>query len=365
MISSPQPNKATPDSDSKGHKDGTTTITEPFPLSTQERPEQNFQKSHLLDTGDLPEQKQTHQNGDRRWWQRLSLRSKATVLAIALGTIPVLALGTINYFSASRDIRENVIGLQKSVALSLGDELGRFMFERYADVQTLAGLRAFSDPSVSAITSRQEKETQLNRFVQVYKLYDNIAVFNLNGDVIAQSKGEASRNVLNENYFQTVLKTNSAFISQPTVSKATGLSSIYITAPIKNSDTNETIAVMRTRMPVNYLNKLLAEETERLSTGFQALSQNEYHLVDGNGKIFVAQEEEELGADANAEISGFAQIQAAKQVTARINLDQNDKVKQVVAYAPIQQVEETPELNWSLLLAEPVDIAFAAQQGCC
>ena len=35
------------------------------------------------------------------WWQRQSIRFKTTVLAIALGTIPTLAVGSIAYYFAA------------------------------------------------------------------------------------------------------------------------------------------------------------------------------------------------------------------------------------------------------------------------
>ena len=366
MISSPQPNKATPDSDSKGHKDGTTTITEPFPpqLSTQEKPEQNLKKPHPLETGNLiPEQKQINQKGDRHWWQRLSLRTKATALALALGVLPVLTIGTTSYLLAGKDIRNEAFQSQEGLAIALGDEIGRFMLERYGDIQVLANLPTLNNPKGTVGVTPQQKQNALDNIIKAYGVYDSIAVADLSGNVVLET-GESVAKVdyRTIDYFQEAVRTKRPVISRVRKSTTSGKYSVFVAAPVFDVNTGKMIGVVRTRIPATVLDEILRAETNRLTEDARSLAATEYHLVDASGRIFAAQEEEEVGVDAVKELSGFAQMQAAQKVRSTVNADLTGGVEQLITYAPVQKFAGVPELNWSILLAEPTAIAFSAQR---
>ena len=181
--------------------------------------------------------------------KKISLRTKAIIFAIALGTLPVLAIGTINYLSSYQGIREDTIAAQESLAIVFGDKIGHFMFERYGDIQVLRTLPIFTDARLSKITSPQEKEAQLKHFVEAYGIYDSIGLFDLNGNVIAKaggevgknSQGQITNNIKDREHFQAVLRTDDTVISQPSVSKTTGITSIFLAAPVKDTATGKTI----------------------------------------------------------------------------------------------------------------------------
>ena len=44
------------------------------------------------------------------WWGRLSLGTKATILALAISTVPVVGIGTINYFVANHTLKQEIGG---------------------------------------------------------------------------------------------------------------------------------------------------------------------------------------------------------------------------------------------------------------
>ena len=121
------------------------------------------------------------------WWQRTSLRTKVTLGAIALGIIPLLAVGAVDYATSSRNLRQNATDGQESIAISLGDQVGNFMFERYGDVQVLTNLPILANPKVRAVMTSQEKQKVLDRFAKMHGVYDSIAVADLAGNTILQS----------------------------------------------------------------------------------------------------------------------------------------------------------------------------------
>jgi hypothetical protein len=137
----------------------------------------------------------TRQNSQKRLlpgWSRLGLTQKATALAIALGTIPVLLTGITAYQYANQAFTKQISQTKIASAVSVEDKVKRFMRERYGDIQVLAALPVLSNPSLSETTPVAEKEVALNRFIEAYRIYDSIAVFDLKGNVITQSQGEPS-----------------------------------------------------------------------------------------------------------------------------------------------------------------------------
>lgn len=319
---------------------------------------------------ELTEAQRKNQKHTRRA-RGLSLRTKATALAISLGIVPVLVVGTINNFLSNQELRNDTIQTQESLAVVLGDDVSRFMLERYENIQTLSRLQSFTNAKLRNATSIQEKEAQLKSFLDTYGFYDSIALFDLNGNLIVKtggqlgkdSKGQITNNIRDRDHFQAVLKTDRPVISQPSISKTTGKVSIFIAAPIKDTATGKTIAIIRTRMPAQALSELLAKKDypAQAQLNFSAL---EYHLLSADGKLFVAKEEEEVGKDADTELPNFAQIRASKKVTTSVTVDENDKSRnrQLISFAPVRQIQGMPELNWSVLLAEDTSIVFAAQQ---
>ncbi len=292
-------------------------------------------------------------------WQRTSLRTKATLAAIALGVLPLLAIGTIDYSSSSRNIREQAFQTNENTSQRLGNAVGRFMLERYGDVQVVANLPILANPKVREVTTLQERQKVLTRFAKIYGVYNSIGVFDLNGNVIVQTEGEPLSNHKDRNYFQEVLRTDKPAISQPQASKTTGNFSIYVAAPVKDSVSGKTIAVVRTRVPVEVLDKLLTTETAGASKNSQG---TEYHLIDANAKFFAATEKEQVGRVASSEFADFDKLKTSEQANSQITVNKVDNAEQLVSYTPISLAEGLPNLNWSILVAEDTANAFAAQR---
>ncbi|HEY9781617.1 MAG TPA: hypothetical protein V6D09_15940 [Leptolyngbyaceae cyanobacterium] len=73
-------------------------------------------------------------------FNKLSLRNKAIVFAIALGTLPVIGCGALAYYITNKNAVHSTIQNQEYHAASLSDKINRFLFERYGDIQIIANL---------------------------------------------------------------------------------------------------------------------------------------------------------------------------------------------------------------------------------
>ncbi|NWF58464.1 MAG: GAF domain-containing protein [Fischerella sp.] len=292
-------------------------------------------------------------------FKRLSLGTKATILAIAIGTLPVLGIGTLAYQLTKYSLQNKASQLQQFQAEDLADQINRFMFERYSDIQFISNLPILINPSVSAATSPQEKQAMLDKIIDAKtvdgnQIYDSIALYDLNGNLILKSQADAIANVKDRDFFKAVQKSGRPHISQPEVSPTTKKNSIFIAAPVKDSSTGNIIAVVRTRMAVQPLDNLAKTYTKTVE---------EYFLLDSSGNLFVAAEEEHLNSNIKTDYPDVYKKLASFRESTVIGLDPvHGNRTQLLSFVRLQPLKGLPDLKWEVLLATNTENAFATQQ---
>ncbi|BAY11341.1 methyl-accepting chemotaxis protein [Calothrix sp. NIES-2098] len=287
------------------------------------------------------------------YFNRLSLGTKATVLAIAIGTLPTLGIGAIAYSFANNSINKQITKAQEAETIGLLDKVNRYILGRFGDIQVLSKRLFLTNPQVRQTTSLEEKQAVLDSTIKAYEAYDSIAVFDLEGNVIVQSTGESLENHKDRQYFQDALKQNTTVISQPEKSKSTGVMSIHIAAPIKDSITGQNIGVVRARMPLKAI-----EETIKNYAG----KGHDYQLIDRSGKIFLATQNNQEGREAKAEFPGLSKVQGQKQVSSFTTINKLNQKQQLVSYVPSLKIEGLPDLKWDALIATDTAITYAPQR---
>ncbi|MEH2244804.1 methyl-accepting chemotaxis protein [Nostoc sp.] len=287
------------------------------------------------------------------YFTRLGLVKKATILAIAIGTIPVLGIGAIAFSFANKSITKQITQSQQAEATGLSDKVNRFMLGGYGDIQVISSLPFLTNPQASVNTTTQEKQAVLNRVVEAYKVYDSVGVFDRQGNLIVQSTGEPLDNQKDHNYFQDALQKDTPVISKPEAAKNTGVVSIYIAAPVKETGTGQTIGVVQARMPVKSLEEVIKNY---VANGQQ------YHLLDASGTVFLSPQKELLGKQAKGEYSSLAKLLAAKKVDSFIEVPKTHKKQELVSYAPASKLDGLPNLNWQVLLSTDTATVFEPQR---
>ncbi|MDZ8109871.1 MAG: methyl-accepting chemotaxis protein [Nostoc sp. DedQUE12a] len=287
------------------------------------------------------------------YFTRLSLVTKATILAIAIGTVPVLAIGAIAFGFANKSITKQITQSQQAQATGLSDKINRFMLGRYGDIQVISSLPFLTNSQLSNSTSNEEKQAVLNRVVEAYKAYDSVAIFDRLGNLIVQSTGEVLENQKDESYFQEVLQKDAPVISNPEAVTNTGVVNIYIAAPIKNTYTGQTIGIVRARIPGKSLDEVIKN---------YAANGQKYHLLDAAGTIFLSPQQKFLGKQAKAEYRSLAKLLTAKKVDSFIEVPKNYKKQQLVSYVPSTKLAGLPDLNWQVLLSTDTAIVFEPQR---
>ncbi|MCG9889591.1 MAG: methyl-accepting chemotaxis protein [Thermosynechococcaceae cyanobacterium MS004] len=275
----------------------------------------------------------------------LSLRTKAIAVAIALGTIPTMGVGGIAYTLASTTVTQQITSEHQQKAVDAVDKLTRFVFERYGDIQVLANLPIFRDPTLRASVSLQEKQKVLLQYAETYQVYDSIAVYGLDGNLIVNGGREkAPANNSDREYFQIALKTGKPYISEPIISKVTKTANIFFAAPIKDTVTGKTIAVIRTRMPVKDLEKVIE------NFGDVKTNRN-YHFFDKSGTIFMANEKDVVGKNIDQEFSNqLAARRLAGKPDSWIGRDASlGSTETLNAFTATQAFQGMPDLKFGLV----------------
>ena len=305
------------------------------------------------------------------WWERQSIRFKTTILAVAIGVIPTIALGSTAYYFAASSIDKETTTLRKTLVADLQNQVNVFMSDRFADVKAISNLDIFTDPKLRKLATAEQKSDTLQRFQDARGIYNSIGVFDAKGDLIAQTKGKTLGNHLNRSYVQDALKADGAIISQPRISTSSGIYSVYTASPIKDSKSGETIGFVRIRMPVAVLKDLL--------TGYSS-GGNQYYLLNDRGDVFLGSageyviktrsdnstvENQKFDYEAvnAAEIfAGTDKLLTSNSLSAQRAIATQNKREHFLTYAPAQKIKGLPALNWQAIIATDSAIVFAPQR---
>ncbi len=294
------------------------------------------------------------------WWNRQKLRTKATLLAIALGTLPVAATGTLSYFATAPALKQEAIAKQEAKLDKAASLVSSFMLERYSNIQILSNLSIFADPTGTVNISKTQKQNILDKYVKIYGVYSNIAELSLEGNVRMQSTGRSLSNQKTQSYFKKVLTTQKTFISQPDYSDTTGEPVIYLADPVFDVKTGKMISIVRLEMPLKYLSNVFNEiENKKTTKQISGYNRNEIFLTESSGQYFVVNDINKFAKLAQNDFPFLLNLKKDKKRGTVIYTNPTDKLEEVVSYSPIIQPKGLPALDWNFLIAIETKEAFA------
>ena len=322
---------------------------------------------------------ETKQERSSSWWSRLNIKAKTSLILIGVALTSSIGVSTVAYILADQTITRQTNSAEQAKSSAMTKEIALFMRDRYADIEAMSNLAIFAAPELRAKSSLQQKQNVLAQYLQAYDVYDSIAVFDLKGDLMVNSSGQAMSNHKNQIYFQEALKTGKPFIGQPRFSKSSGIFAIYVSAPIKDTATGEFIGVIRARIPVANLQQIISAEK----------FYNTY-LLDAQGQVFFtsnAKDQQQLlrAAKEDTALPDFFDFQAELQTELNRRVSNSDlsamerqKIvkgdqsifygEEEVAYlTSLKELNnyflvELSDLGWSTLITINNKSAFATQK---
>ncbi|MGQ4646353.1 methyl-accepting chemotaxis protein [Lyngbya aestuarii] len=289
-----------------------------------------------------------------RWWRSLNLRLKVTMLAVAMGTIPVLTIGGIAYQVANRSVTAQISRVQVARTKALANQFSQFLEERYREVELLTAEPMFSDPQLWERATLEQKKAVLDRFQSKIGSYDSIAFFDLKGNTLFQS--DSSRpiqdNYSDRTYYQQALQTQQITLNDFQTAQSSGRLSIEFAAPVQQN--GKLVGIVRTRIPIQNIETILRNFDDGNSV---------WHLLNSEGTIIASANQEHADKSVGQMLPQWAQLPPAKQSETGVyrNLLQ-DNQKSLVTYAPVDSIDRLPKVNAGTLITINADIAFAPQR---
>ena len=284
------------------------------------------------------------------------LQHKVTALAIALGTLPVLLIGSTAYFFASRSIGRQIVQEQVQRTDIIGEKLDNFLVTRLREVESLAINPLLSEQTLRDNLSPSQQQLLLTGFASTLKYFDSVILFDPEGNPIAQSTTGRPfiGNYSDRNYFQTALETGQSTMNGPGLSPNSGKLRVEFAVPVKDTATGSIVYIIRARVPGSYMDELFEIFETHKSV---------WHLINPEGVIFAGARKDYLTQSIDNYYPGLMELAQGEQTGANVleNIQADDK-KQLVAYANVSLSSDLPgQPVGAALIATDTAIAFAPQ----
>ena len=314
------------------------------------------------------------------WWSQLSIKAKTSFILIGIALTSSIGINTVAYILADDTVTEKINTLQQAQSQTITKEIALFMSDRRNDIDALSNIGVLADPELRAKSTQAQKRRILNKYLEAYGgIYNSIAVYDANGELIVNSEGKPASNHKNKIYFQEAVRTGKAFIGQPRMSSSSGTYAVYTAAPIYDTKTGKLVGVIRARMLVESLQDIIVS----------GKATNAY-ILDSKGEVFLASDEREqakLLATENNKIPLSDFFDFHQELQTEWNRQKNNVVKEQarggranldsqnifygqnevayfnsVANVGGEFLARFPNLGWSTIISVDKNVAFATQR---
>lgn len=300
------------------------------------------------------------------WWQNKNLRFKTTSTAIALGVLPIIIVGTIISGLVNSSFRTQLKIKEVQALESISREINLILNDRYVEIQTLATKFAL----LPAFQTRNKAELakELNNHQKLHTYYDSIAIFDYEGNLIAQSDSEPLKgNFSDRTYIKDAKAKGAAVISEPTISKNNGKFYIFFADILTNPVTGKNEGVIRTRLPMTKLKEFISRNEDNPA--------EVVYLADKEGQLFLSSKDEFLTGKTSVgdkATGGNIKFIKIEEVFPKLKWSEEKKepltitdtntltnTKQIVSYQKLNSEKDNLNLNWTAVIAGDTKVIFA------
>ena len=305
-------------------------------------------------------------NSKSSWWTRLSIKAKTSLLITGIAVASSIGISTTAYILANRIIERQIDRAELKVSNTIAEKVALLVRQHYGDLKIIANIGAIANPELRSSTSSLQKQAILENYVNAYGVYSSISAIDLSGNPIAHSSKEKIGNQRERSYFQETLKLDRPLISQPIVSENSDTAEIYLSAPIKDSQSARTIGVAVARMPVTVIADLISSTQDDRTT----------YLLDNQGQIFwsSSQSDRNLNSPEDSDFYQKLKLELARRDGQSSSQSQSQRRSILVGETKIgylttfldldaRLIEDLPDLGWSTVLTADKNDIFAFQKG--
>jgi methyl-accepting chemotaxis protein PixJ len=330
----------------------------------------NTRNSDYSDEGNIFQVKAPARNDDSAialedMFKFSSVSQKITLWGALISTIPAIGLGVIAYQVVDGLLLNKVKQAQQSEAITLATVTSNFLKQQISDVEVLQKLLVSTDmgqntlqklpkpPSTDKATNplnalpiaqqRQYKQlltNRLNLYEQAYPEYNSIALFSINGELLAQSSKSKTLQTLNPNILSKVSIVEDVLFSNPVVEKDGAY--LYAARSIKSSVSQKNSMILQVGIPV----KKLADDLIKASKDTN--ENRNFYVIDSSNKYVTSSQIVKVGEDASANFAFLPDLRTS-QSSRLEDMVKSDRNGQLVAYAPVSNMQTYDMLTWDVL----------------
>ena len=286
----------------------------------------------------------------------MSLRNQLIAFSIVMGIVPIIATGTISYLITNPSLENAAISYQQARAIAMSNRISQTLVDIRGDIRAVSGLGIVVNPKIIATTPQNEKEKVLESFRTSKIIYANLVVADVAGQVLLETPLKITNNLAQDLLFQQIIRTGDFAMSEPQLD-GKGKYVIEAGRPAKDLNNGEIVGVVITKIDVDRIEDLLKNATFLLSESGRNYQRESYYIIDGNGKIFIANEKSLLGQNVGGVVENYRQLQASGKP---VSQESGDKL---VTYVPISTGEGMEKIEWGVLILNDTDEVFAAQRN--
>lgn len=310
-----------------------------------------------------------------------SVGQKITLWGALVATVPAIVLGVTAYQVGDGLLLSKVKQGQQSEAIALAKAIEGFFQEQTDGVEVLKTLLVSAEvgqstlqntvqiptnpnplepnkankplSSLPIVQQRQYKQqltNRLNLYSQAYPKYTSIAVFSNNGELLAQSKNSNSLQTLNPNTLNKATSTDNVLFSNPVISKDGAY--LYAVTSVKSSVSQKVSMVLQVEIPVK---TLVGDLTTNSGS-------SNFYLVDSANKYVASSQPVSIGEDASSDFSMLPNLRASQTPDLR-DVVKSDRNAQILAYAPVPNMQKFGILTWDILTTVDKATAIAGNQN--
>ena len=311
-----------------------------------------------------------------------SVGQKITLWGALAATIPAIALGIAAYQGGSGLLLNKVKQSQKSEAIALAKATGSFLQQQTADLEVLKTLLVSTEVGQNTLQNtvqnpatfnldnktikplaslplaqqrqyKQQLTNRLNLYNQAYPQYTSIALFNVTGELLAQSTNSKVLQTLNPNVLSKVTAADNVLIGNSIVGKDSAY--LYAVTSIKSSISQKVSMVLQVEIPVQTLASTLT------NTGITNTGSSNFYIIDSSNKYIASSQPVTIGEDASADFAMLSELRSIQSPD--LQDGGRDRNGQLLTYATVPNIQGYGLVNWDLLTTIDKATALSGNQN--
>ncbi len=296
-------------------------------------------------------------NSNLSWWQKQTIRWKATTLGILIGVIPTIILGGFSLFLTSREFENQIYQNLEEISTDSINALDIFLQDRVEYIKEFSKREIFTNSQIAQILGAEGQKEALNKIDRNFSFYDIVAIIDGdNGEVLIQSDvqtGGILSNQKNQDYFTKLNEGNQSIVIDSHI-ETNKKSYIYIASKIQG-DLNR---ILVTRIPADRINKLFSSFQEDKNI---YVVNNEYEIISSKNEEEIEDSIREKYPTLDNKIIELESkgVEKPQKILLKESLNNQDDI---FVLNSIPETEEEHSVDWYMLVAEDVDIAFQGQR---